>query len=44
MAGVTCYSAGYGYKGAFVIAGASQLRKTLIWPPFTAVQRSRALI
>lgn len=44
MAGETCYSAGYDYKGPFVIAGASQLRKTLIWPPFTAVQRRGASI
>lgn len=34
VAGETCYSAGYGYKGPIVIARASQLRKTLIWTPF----------
>lgn len=33
VAGETCYSAGYGYKGPIVIARASQLRKTLIWTP-----------
>lgn len=37
VAGETCYSAGYSYKGPFVIAGALLLRKTLICPPFTAV-------
>lgn len=28
-AGETCYSAGYGYKGPFVITRASQLRKNI---------------